>query len=152
MRTFVYDSRVIENERQIKFERNAKQFGNIIGMVVKFLVAFIFFVVFNALINTIAQHSNIFSVNTWRFIEEATRVLVVENAFATNFLSQNVICFVLALSFTCFSELGLMVQVGNGVGRSSEKKQQRTKEREAGLQTFNQHNFVSYKDKVCFLS
>ena len=154
MRSFVYDSRVIENERQVKFERNAKMFGSMVRTIVKFFAAFFFMVILNLLLNSfssLAQYSNLFSVSTWHFIEEATRVLFVDNPFATTYLiCQNFICLVLALSFTCAIELSNIIKaLDNG---DEQKDQDDHHERVEKIETVNCYNVVSYKNKVCFLS
>ena len=152
MRSFVYDSRVIENERQVKFERNAKMFGSMIRTTVKFFAAFFFLVILNLLLNSfscLAHYGNLFSVSTWHFIEEATRVLFVDNPFATTYLVfQNLICLILALSFTCVLEL---VSIIKALDNGDEHKQQGERhKREEKLETVNGYSIVSYKNRSAF--
>ena len=151
MRRFVYSSRVIDNERQIKLERNVKKVGSWIGIVVKFFVAFFFFVVLNALLNSLAQHTDLISLNTWKFIEEAARVIFAGNASNAHFVYINLMCFVMALTFTCVHEFGLVLKALDK-GDENEETKQKDSKREEGLRTVIGCSVVSYKNKVCFLS
>ena len=151
MRSFVYESRVIENERQVKLERQAKQVCSALRVAAKALAAFFFFIVLNLLLNSHMQYTNMFSVNTWHFIEEAARVLFVDNASVTEaLLYEDFICFVLALSFICISEFSLVVKALDN-GKDNKEKCNYTK-REDKPQTVSNCGLVAYKNKVCFLS
>ena len=106
MHTFVYGSRVIENEQQIRLERKFRKVGNWVHSVVKFFVAFLFFVVLNTLISNLAQHTNgLFTVHTWRILEEGVRILFVDNAFSTSSLAyQHAMRIVAALAVVVCNE------------------------------------------------
>ena len=151
----MYDSRVIENERQVKLERQARFVGNLVQTVVKMLVAFFFFVVLNMLINAIAQYTNLFSVSTWNFIEEAIRVLVVDNVITTSsVVYQNLLCIVSGLMLVGIGELAMLVLIGQqdaNTSDSQEKKHTHGK-REDKQQSTSNYGIVSYKNKVCILS
>ena len=155
MRSFVYDSRVIENERQVKLERQARFVGNLVRTVVKMLVAFFFFVVLNMLINAIAQYTNLFSLSTWNFIEEAIRVLVVDNVITTSsVVYQSLLCIVSGLVLAGVGELAMLVLIGQQDTNSSERqeKQHTRGKREDNQQSTSNYGIVSYKNKVCILS
>ena len=153
MHTFVYGSRVIENEQQIRLERHAKRVGSWVHTAVKFFAAFFFFVVLNTLLSNLAQHTNnLFTLNTWRIIEEGTRVLFVDNAFTTSsFMCQFAIGVVSAFAAYCVAEYGFVLRA---LGVGSEKKEDGEDGRDdwRKVQTVDGFNTVSYKQKVCFLS
>ena len=152
MRSFVYDTRVIENERQVKLEHQVKGVGKMVRTLVKAFVAFLFFVVLNLLINALAQYTNMFSLSTWRFIEEAMRVLFVDNAFTTSsVIYQDMFSFVLALTFAYVDEFGMFVKVLNN-GGDKEKEHTQHNKSEGTTQSTNNYGIVSYRNKVCFLS
>ena len=153
MRSFVYESRVIENERQIKFERNAKRFGKLFGAVVEFFVVFLLFVIINVLLSDLMRNANQFMCNVYRLIQDSARVFVGDNALSTlSFVSQHMLCIVLGLTFTSVHQVGLVVRtLGNGE-EDKEKEQDQHNNREEKLQSVNTYSFVSYKNKVCFLS
>lgn len=152
MHTFVYGSRVIENEQQIRLERRVKTFGNFVGTVVKFFVAFLFFVVLNTLLSNLAQHADgLFTVNTYRFLQESVRVFFVDNAFTTtSFMCQFAISLLTA-TFVCAAEFGLVLRT-LGAGDKPEKEHSDHKACEYQPRTVNGYSIVSYKQKVCFLS
>lgn len=155
MHTFVYGSRVIENEQQIRLERHAQRIGSWVGTVVKFLAAFFSFVALNALLGNIVQHTNLFSVNTYvnllRFLEEATRVLFVDNAFTTSsFMCQFAIGVVSAFAVYCVAEYGFTLRT-LGVG-SEKQEDEEDHDTYRQSQTVVGFNTVAYKQKVCFLS
>ena len=157
MHTFVYGSRVIENEQQITFERHAKRVGNWIHTVVKFLVAFFLFIVLNALLSNLAQHTNLFSlnayINAYRFIQEATRVLFIDNAFTTSsIVYQDFLVIVSALTVIGVAEYGLVVRAFGNAEEHREEEQDNHNKREEKLQTVQGCSVVSYRQKVCFLS
>ena len=154
MRTFVYDSRVIENEQQIRLEHKVKKFGNVVGMFVKFFVVFFFFVVINTLLSNLVQHNNnLFTINTWRNIDEAVRVLFVDNAFTTSsFIFQFAISIVSALTFSCLDEYGLFLRALGNADEHKQEKQDNYNKREERNQTVDCYSTVSYRQKVCFLS
>ena len=153
MHTFVYGSRVIENEQQIRLERHAKRVGSWVHTAVKFLAAFFFFVVLNTLITNLAQHTNnLCTLNTWRIIEEGTRVLFVDNAFTTSsFVCQFAIGVVSAFAAYCVVEYELFLRA-LGVGADGEEKERDDTDCTSQAQTSTLFNTVSYKQKVCFLS
>ena len=157
MHSFVYGSRVIENEQQITLERRAKRIGNWIYYVVKALLALFLFVGLNALLSNLVQHTNLFSPNTYlttvRFIEEATRVLFVDNAFSTSSIFyQELLAFVAALTFVGVAEYGFVVRaLGNADEHSKEGHDSHDK-REEKSQTVSNYGIFSYRQKVSFLS
>ena len=156
MHTFVYGSRVIENEQQIRLERKVQKFGNFVGTVVKFCVAFFLFVSLNALLSNLAQHTNLFSlntyINTYRFIQEATRVLFVDNAFTTtSFIYQFAISLITA-AFVSVAGYGLVLRTLGSCNEHGKEEQDDHKKSEQHPQTVNSFGTVSYKLKVCFLS
>ena len=154
MHSFVYGSRVIENEQQIRLESRVKNFGNFVHMVVKFFAAFIFFVVLNTLLSNLAQHTNsLFTLNTWRLIEEGSRVLFVDNAFTTtSFVYQFAISLVSALTITCVAEYGWVLRALGANDEHAEEEHSNRCKREEKPHTVNTYGLVSYKQKVCFLS
>ena len=157
MHTFVYGSRVIENEQQILLERKVRKIGSWVHTVVKFFVAFFLFVVLNALLSNLAHHTNLFSVNTYlntfRFIQEATRVLFVDNAFSTtSIVYQDLMGIVAALTVACVAEYGLVVRALGGATEHAEEEREDQNKREEHPQTVNGYSIISYRQKVCFLS
>lgn len=154
MRTFVYGSRVIENEQQIRLERRVKKLGSWIRTLAKSFAAFLFFVVLNALLNHLAQHTNdLFTVNTYRLIQESARVLLIDNAFSTSsFVTHVVLNIVSALTFVCVVRYALVVQALGNSDEHKEKEQDSHNKCEERPQTVNGYSIVSYKQKVCFLS
>ena len=157
MQSFVYGSRVIENEQQITLKRSAQKIGNKIQSVVKAFVAFFLFVGLNALLGNLVQHTNLFSANayvtTMRFVEEATRILLIDNFFTTSsFVCQLAISIVSAVVFAGVVEYDLVLRaLGNANERGEDEKDDYSKHEEHS-QTANGYNVVSYRQKVCFLS
>ena len=154
MRTFVYGSRVIENEQQIKFEHRFKLFGNCVGMVVKLVAAFFFFVVLNTLLSNLAQHTDhLFTVNTYRLIQEGTRVLLIDNVFTTtSIIYQDIFSIVSALAAAFIVEYGLVMHMLGNTDSESASDEKKNCNSEQRTLTVNGYNTVSYKQKVCFLS
>ena len=153
MHTFVYGSRVIENEQQIKLERRVKKLGSWVRLLVKFLAAFFFFVVLNTLLSNLAQHTNdLFTMHTYRLIQEGTRVLFVDNAFTTSsFVCQFAIGVVSAFASYCVVEYGVVLRA-LGVGNEKQEDEQCDHDENRPAQTVVGFNAVAYKQKVCFLS
>ena len=156
MHTFVYGSRLIENEQQIRLEHHAKRVGSWVHTVVKFLVAFFSFVGLNALLSNIVQHTNLFSVHTYldflRFVEEATRVLFVDNAFTTSsFMYQFAIGLISGLVVSCVAEYEFVLRA-LGVGDEREENEENKHDDSRQAQSPVVFNTVSYRQKVCFLS
>ena len=153
MHTFVYGSRVIENEQQIRLERKVRKLGSWVHTLVKFLAAFFFFVVLNTLLSNLVQHTNdLFTINTYRIIQESMRVLFVDNAFTTSsFVCQFAIGVVSAFAAYCVVEYGVVLRA---LGVGSEKKENEEDEHDYERVSIvsNLFNTVSYKQKVCFLS
>ena len=157
MHTFVYGSRVIENEQQITLERRVRRIGNCVHTVVKFVVAFFLFVGLNALLSNLVHHTNLFSVNayvnTCRFVQEATRVLFVDSAFSTSsIVYQDLMGVVAALTVVGVTEYGLVVRALGKGDEHKEEEQDDQNRREDKLQTVDGCSVVSYRLKVCFLS
>ena len=154
MRTFVYGTRIVENEQQIKFVRRVRLFGNCVGMIVKFFAAFIFFIVLNAILTNFAQHTGqLFTLNAYRVIQEGLRVLIVDNAFSTSsIIYQDLFAIVSALAAVAVTEYGLVVNLFGNYAPASAGNEKQSHKREQRVQTVNAHSIVSYKQKVCFLS
>ena len=152
MRTFVYGSRVIENDQQIRLERKVKKVGNFVGTIVKFFVAFLFFVALNIILSNLAQHPNFSTVHVYRIIQEGARVLLIDNAFSTSsIIYQDILGIVAALTFISVAEYGFVVHLFGDTDESS-LKQAHNGKREHKPQTVNYCGIVSYKQKVSFLS
>ena len=157
MHSFVYGSRVIENEQQITLERRAKKIGNWIYYVVKALLALFLFVGLNALLSNLVQHTNLFSPNTYittvRFIQEATRVLFVDNAFSTSsIVYQDFLSIVAALTVIGVVEYDLVVRAFGTADEHKEEEHENHNKSESKPQTVSSYGIVSYRQKVCFLS
>ena len=153
MHTFVYGSRVIENEQQIRLESNVKKFGNFVQTVVKFFVVFILFTLINAMLSNLAQHTNLFSLSSWRLVEEAVRLLIVDNAFTTSSMFyQDFLAVVASLTFVCVHEYGLVVRTLSGACEHNDGEQSDSSKHFEQVQVVNTCAVVSYRHKVCFLS
>ena len=126
-------------------------FGKFVGTVVKFLVAISLFALVNTLLSNIASHTGFLSLNTWRVLQEGTRVLFVDNAFsATSIFYQDLLAIVEALTFICIASYGLFVQA---FGETDEQRgAEQEDKREEKAQTVTRYSIVTYKQKVCFLS
>ena len=123
-------------------------------MVVKLFAAFFFFVVLNTLLSNLAQHTDhLFTINTYRIIQEGMRVLFIDNVFSTSsVIYQDIFSIVSALAAISIVEYGLVMRMlGNADSNSSNDKEQND-HHEQRPQTVNGYNIVSYKQKVCFLS
>ena len=153
MHTFVYGSRVIENEQQIRLERKVRKLGSWVHTLVKFLAAFFFFVVLNTLLSNLVQHTNdLFTLNTYRLIQEGMRILFVDNAFTTSsFVCQFAIGVVSAFAAYGVMEYGFTLRA-LGVGGEREEDEEDDHEYVREVIVTNSFNTVSYKQKVCFLS
>ena len=156
MHSFVYGSRVIENEQQITLERRVQKLGNYVGTFVKAFVAFFLFFGLNALLSNLVQHTHLFSFNlyveTYRFLQEAVRVLFVDNAFTTtSFLYQFTLSLVSAIICTSVVEYELVVRTFAAATEHSDEENYKHDHTEC-VSTVEVYNVVSYKQKVCFLS
>ena len=153
MHCFLYDSRVIENEQQVRLERNVRRIGNLLHAVVNFFVTFFLFILINFLLSNLVRHTNLTFVSMLRFVQESAEVMVSQSALSAVCIAyQHSLCIVLAFAFTCVYYIGLLL---NSLcnGEVSTEKEHSTHSKDSGEFSANTGvSAVSYRDKVCFLS
>ena len=153
MRTFVYGSRIIETEQQIKFERRVKTFGNWLHAIVDFFLALFLFALINLLLTHLAQQYYLFSLNTCHLLQECARVLLVDNAISTAaFIRHQVVNFVAALVVEGVMEYAFAVRAYAGASVHDEKEHDDNSKHTEALLPVSICSVFSYKNKVCFLS
>ena len=153
MHSFTYGSRVIENEQQVRLERNVRKIGNLLHAVVRFFVTFFLFILINILLSNILQHAHLTLVYTLRLLNNITEVLLNESALSVIYFAYNHSVYILlAFTFTCIYLCSLVLRALVKCDNKSEK----------GIETYCKENqkfskkisdsTISYRHKVCFLS
>ena len=153
MPSFVYGSRVIENERQVKLQRNVRKIGNLLHAVVSFFVTFFLFVLINFLLRNLVQNVNLTFDKMLHVVQQNAELLLSHGALSViSFIYQHSLCLMLAVAFTCVYQLGLMLM--SLVNKDSDSDKQKETYAKDNQQLSAQVTFsaISYKYKVCFLS
>ena len=155
MHSFNYGTRVIENEQQVRFERNVKRLGNLLHWIARLFVTFFLFVLINLLLSSLVQHVNLTFIKMLNLVQESAEVLFSQSAMSatTTFISQHSFCWMFAVAFFCASLLGsvLFKVLGECKGSSESAKESYSKNNQEFCDKTCETT-VSYKQKVCFLS
>ena len=153
MPSFVYGSRVIENERQVKFQRNVRKIGNLLHAVVSFFVTFFLFILINFLLRNLVQNANLTFDKMLNFVQQNAEFLLSHSALSVvSFIYQHSLCFMLAVAFTCVYKLGVMLTSLVGTGSNFDKQKQSYNKDSQQFNTQTAFSTISYRHKVCFLS
>ena len=155
MHSFNYGSRVIENEQQVRLERNVRRIGNLLQWVVRFFVTFFLFLVINFLLSSLVQHVNLTFVKMLHLVQESAELLFSHSAMsaATTFIYQHSFCLMFAVASFCAYLLDsvLFKLLGESKDNSEREKTSYSKNNQEFCAQTGETT-VSYRQKVCFLS
>lgn len=153
MPSFKYGTRVIENEQQVRLEKNVKRIGNWLQAIVRVFVTFLLFVLINALLSNLVQHTQLTFVKMMGLVQESAEMLLSHSAMSALYLSyQHTLSWILAIAFICVYEIAVVVSALNS-GENEPKQANTTFNNDCrSFDTENVDSVVSYRHKVCFLS
>ena len=155
MPSFKYGSRVIENEQQVRLERNVRRIGNVLHAIVRLFVTLFLFVLINFLLSSLVQHINLTFEKMLHLVQQSAEVLFSHSAMSaiTTFIYQHSFCLMFAVAFFCASLLESLLIKLLGQGNDSSEREHTTYNKEScEFNTETGVTAVSYRHKVCFLS
>ena len=153
MHCFMYDSRVIENEQQVRLHTHVRKIGNLLHAVVSFFVTCFLFILINFLLSNLIQHTHMSMISTMRFVHSSAELLLSDSALsAISFAYQHSFGIMLALAFSCVYGCALVLKSLCTSENNAEKEKETYSKDSGEFHTEVGCSTISYRHKVCFLS
>lgn len=153
MRCFTYGSRVIENEQQVRLQKNVKKIGNLLHAVVNLLVTVFLFVLINFLLSNLVQNAHLTFVRMLNLVTESAELVFGHSAMSVVYFAyQHSFCLLLMVAFTCVYQFGLVLTSLVNRAKDCEKQKATYSKDSQQFGTETVKGIISYRHKVCFLS
>ena len=153
MSYFVYGSRLIENERQVRLKKYARKIGNLLRAVAAFF-ATIFLFLFMLVLPNLVQHVDPTLLKLLAFIFESLEHVIAHGVLpvVSTVIGHHSFCCVLAIVVTCVFNFATVAMAQGSCELEQKQEQEAYHFHRDELHRVAVCNTVSYKFKVCFLS
>ena len=151
--TILHEIRLNTSEEMSKFNKDVRKVGKLLKSIVRFFVAFFFFLVFNLCLDLFTKHTHLISLENFRFLEEGLRVFINQNVVAfASVLSEHNMLATAIITFACVFDSFVIVYAFTAIPTDTESEGQAKEHKQFKQECVSASSVVSYKQKVCFLS